>query len=106
MFLRNKHMPKYQVADLKGNMDTECFVLAVRRDKPKFQRVKDILHSNSRIKNCTRTRFTDDGLSTIFHPSFEAVAPPEPSSAAPPAGGRGVVLELRTGLKGGDKETV
>lgn len=67
---------KYQAADLKGNLDTECFFFAVRHDKPTLKRVKHILDTDLHIKNCTRARSTDDRLSTIFHPSFEAVAPP------------------------------
>ena len=66
-----------QAADLKGNLDTECFVFAVRHDKRKLKRVRNILDTDLRIKNCTRARSTDDRLSTIFHPSFEAVAPPQ-----------------------------
>ncbi|CAM9386472.1 unnamed protein product [Ectocarpus fasciculatus] len=62
-------------ADLRGNLDTECFFFAVRHDEPKLKRVKHILDTDLRIKSCTRARSADDRLSTIFHPSFGAVAP-------------------------------
>ncbi|CAM9471288.1 unnamed protein product [Ectocarpus sp. 4 AP-2014] len=83
-------------ADLKGNLDTECFFFAVRQDKPKLKRAKHLLSTDLRIKNCT-ARSTDDRLSTIFHPSFEAVVPPQQTIQASggAAGGGG----------GGDKKT-
>ncbi|CAM9727090.1 unnamed protein product [Ectocarpus sp. 12 AP-2014] len=80
-------------AGLKGNLDTECFVFAVRHDKPKLKRANHILDTDLHIKNCTRARFTDDSLSTIFHPSFETVVPPQQT------------IRASTGLQGGDKKT-
>ena len=70
------------MADFKGNLDTQCFIFAVRHDKPKLKRVKHILDTDLHIKNCTRARSTDDRLSTIFHPSFKAVAQPRQTTQA------------------------
>lgn len=57
---------------MKGKLDTECFVFAVRHDRAKFKRVKQLLDINVHVKNCTRHRFADDGLFTVYHPSFPA----------------------------------
>lgn len=57
---------------MKGKLDTECFVLAVRNDKAKFKRVKELLDLNVHIKNCTRQRYVDDNLSAVYHPTFVA----------------------------------
>ncbi|CAN0547091.1 unnamed protein product [Ectocarpus sp. 8 AP-2014] len=81
-------------ADLKGNLDTECFVFAVRHNKPKLKRVKHILDTDLHIKNCTRARSTDDRLSAIFHPSFEAVVPLQQT------------IRASGGVAVGDKKTV
>lgn len=80
---------KKQAAEAKGKLDTECFVFAVRNDKPKFKRVKQLLDANAHIKNCTRLRFVDDSLFTVYHPSFvphpkvRAVVPVPRLSAVP-----------------------
>lgn len=74
---------------MKGKLDTECFVFAVRNDRPKFKRVKQLLDANAHIKNCTRLRFVDDNLFTVYHPSFvphpkvRAVVPLPRLSAVP-----------------------
>eukprot|EP00752_Nemacystus_decipiens_P004968 g4520.t1 len=78
-----------KAAEMKGKLDTECFVFAVRNDKPKFKRVKQLLDANAHIKNCTRLRFADDNLFTVYHPSFvphpkvRAVVPLPQLSAVP-----------------------
>lgn len=98
---------------MKGKLDTECFVFAVRNDKPKFKRVKQLLDANAHIKNCTRLRFVDDNLFTVFHPSFvphprvRAVVPLPRLSAVPvPAadnGGDGTAPP--SGVDGAEAET-
>ncbi|CAN0078551.1 unnamed protein product [Ectocarpus sp. 12 AP-2014] len=94
-----------KAAEVKGKLDTECFVLAVRNDKAKFKRVKELLDLNVHIKNCTRQRYVDDNL-TVYHPTFvtrpkvraivplnrlsatalaePSLPPPPPSSSAAP----------------------
>lgn len=58
-----------KAAEAKGKLDTECFVFAVRGDKAKFKRVKELLDLNVHIKNTTRQRFTDQDM-PVFYPSF------------------------------------
>ena len=86
---------------MKGKLDTECFVFAVRGDKAKFKRVKELLDLNVHIKNTTRQRFTDQDM-PVFYPSFlpppkvrpvvsipslgaDATPPSPPASASPPS---------------------
>ncbi|CAM9464956.1 unnamed protein product, partial [Laminaria digitata] len=90
-----------KAAEVKGKLDTECFVLAVRDDKAKFKRVKELLDLNVHIKNTTRQRFTDQDM-PVFYPSFlpppkvrpvvsipsleeTGATPPSPSPSPPPA---------------------
>lgn len=54
---------------MKGKLDTDCFVFAVRGDKAKYKRVKELLEMNTHIKNSTRQRFTDQDM-PVFHPTF------------------------------------
>eukprot|EP00904_Undaria_pinnatifida_P009291 jgi/Undpi1/5492/HiC_scaffold_2.g00771.m1 len=58
-----------KAAEAKGKLDTECFVFAVRGDKAKFKRVKELLDLNVHIKNTTRQKFTDQDM-PVFYPSF------------------------------------
>ncbi|CAM9953261.1 unnamed protein product, partial [Pylaiella littoralis] len=67
-----------KAAEVKGKLDTECFMFAVRDDKAKFKRVRQLLDTNAHMRNCTRLRFVDDNLFTVFHPSF----PPHPKVRA------------------------
>lgn len=60
-----------QAADVKGGLDTDCFVFAVRNDKAKFKRMKEIIGINSHIINSTRMRFSDVET-TVFQPTFPA----------------------------------
>ena len=89
VFLNKPTKNEEQAAEAKGKLDTECFVFAVRNDKPKFKRVKQLLDANAHIKNCTRLRFVDDSLFTVYHPSFvphpkvRAVVPVPRLSAVP-----------------------
>lgn len=44
-------------------------MFAVRGDKSKYKRVKELLELHTHIKNSTRQRFTDQDM-PVFHPTF------------------------------------
>ncbi|CAM9179446.1 unnamed protein product [Ascophyllum nodosum] len=58
-----------RVASMKGRLDTECYLFAVRRDRAKYKRGREILELNHHIKCCTRMRFTDQEMNA-FAPIF------------------------------------
>lgn len=58
-----------KTAEVKGRLDTDCFVFAVRRDKPKYKRMKEIIELSKHVDRSTQQRFTESEMA-VFHPSF------------------------------------
>lgn len=66
-----------QAAGVKEKLDTDCFVFAVRKDKPKYKRMKEMIELNKHVDKSTRMRFSEAEMA-VFHPSF----PPFPQKVA------------------------
>ncbi|CAM9635572.1 unnamed protein product, partial [Sphacelaria rigidula] len=66
-----------QAAGVEEKVDTDCVVFAVRKDNPKYKRVKEMMEVNKHVDKSTRMRFSEAGVA-VFHPSL----PPLPRRMA------------------------
>ncbi|CAM9561564.1 unnamed protein product, partial [Choristocarpus tenellus] len=57
-----------KVSEVRGRLDTECFVFAIRKDRPKFKRVRELMDINSYTKACTKLKFSEDAA-TYYNPT-------------------------------------
>ena len=49
-----------EIASLRGRLDAECFIYAVKNDKEKYQRVQELLKAHEEIKEAKRNNVTDE----------------------------------------------